>query len=107
MISSREGPVQHFFQPGHPYLIQLLYEPKGEFFLVNERRDLSSGRVEPSPIFESEGLPNNGSSIAGMTVPELINYLPAVLPDEPANALAHFPTARAGGAAVYVLSRSE
>jgi hypothetical protein len=107
IISSREGPMQHFFQPGHKYLVQLLYERKGEFFLANERWDLSSGRVEPSPVFESEGLPNNGSSIAGMTVPELINCLPAVLPDEPANALAHFSTARAGGPAVYVLSRPE
>jgi len=83
VVTSRVDPKKYEFQPGHRYLLQLLYEPKGEFFVANERWDLTSGKVEPYTGIALERLANKNSTIVGMTVPELIKYLPSVLPDEP------------------------
>jgi hypothetical protein len=81
--TSRVDPQKYALQPGHQYLLQLLYEPKGEFFVANQRWDLTSGKVEPYTGIALERLANKNSAIVGMTVPELIKYLPSVLPDEP------------------------
>jgi hypothetical protein len=60
-----------------------LYQPEGEFFVANERWDLTSGKVEPYTGIALERLANKNSAIVGMSVPDLIKYLPSVLPDEP------------------------
>ena len=83
IATSRVEPKKYEFQPGHRYLLQLLYEPRGEFFVANQRWDLTSGRVEPYTRIALERLANKNSAIVGLTVPELIKYLPSVLPDEP------------------------
>jgi hypothetical protein len=83
ILTSRVEPQKYALQPGHRYLLQLLYEPKGEFFVANQRWDLTSGKVEPYTGIALERLANKDSAIVGMTVPELIKYLPSVLPDEP------------------------
>src|ERR1700722_12249609 len=83
IVTSRVEPKKYEFQPGHRYLLQLLYEPKGDFFIANQRWDLTSGKVEPYTGIALERLANKNSAIVGMTVPELIKYLPSVLPDEP------------------------
>jgi hypothetical protein len=83
IVTSRVEPKEYEFQPGHRYLLQLLYEPKGEFFVANQNWDLTSGKVEPYTGIALERLANKNSAIVGMTVPELIKYLPSVLPDEP------------------------
>jgi hypothetical protein len=81
--TSRVEPKEYEFQTGHRYLVQLLYQPKGEFFVANQRWDLTSGKVEPYTGIALERLANKNSAIVGMTVPELIKYLPSVLPDDP------------------------
>ncbi|MGB8543658.1 MAG: hypothetical protein WCD49_18665 [Candidatus Acidiferrales bacterium] len=83
IVTSRVEPQRYALQPGHRYLLQLLYEPKGEFFVANQRWDLTSGKVEPYTDAQLERLANKNSAIVGMSVPELIKYLPSVLPDEP------------------------
>jgi hypothetical protein len=83
IATSRVEPKKYEFQPGNRYLLQLLYEPKGDFFIANQRLDLTSGKVEPYTGIALERLANKNSAIVGMTVPELIRYLPSVLPDEP------------------------
>ena len=83
ILTSRVEPQKYALQPGHRYLVQLLYEPKGEFFVANQSWDLTSGKVEPYTGIALERLANKNSAIVGMSVPELIKYLPEVLPDEP------------------------
>jgi hypothetical protein len=83
IVTSRVEPKKYEFQPGHRYLLQLLHDPQGEYFVANQNWDLTSGKVEPYTDFRLELLANKKSAIVGMTVPELIKYLPSVLPDEP------------------------
>jgi len=83
VVTSRVDPQTYSFQIGHRYLVQLLYEPKGESFGANQRWDITSGKVEPYTGFQLSLLASKTSAIVGMTVPELIKYLPSVLPDEP------------------------
>lgn len=83
IFTSRIEPEQHGLQPGHKYLLQLLYEPQGAFFLANACWDVSSGKVESDSPVEAYRIAHGRFSIVGMSVPDLINYLPKALPDEP------------------------
>jgi len=75
---SKYGP-----QPGHKYLIQLLYEPKGLVFIAGNRWDISSGKVEVEGFIETARAAQGKSAIAGMSVADLVNYFPSILPEEP------------------------
>jgi hypothetical protein len=77
------SPRQYFFQPGHKYLMQVVYNEEGDFFWGEKRWDLSSGIVKPDDPGEVYRAQHGNSLIDGMTVPDLIEYLPSVLPDEP------------------------
>jgi hypothetical protein len=81
--SLRVGPHRYFFQVGHKYLLLLSYQPTGGFYWAAKRWDLSSGKVEPDGPLEIERAARGKSSIAGMSIADLVNYLPSVLPDEP------------------------
>jgi len=84
IFTSRIEPQQRGLQPGHKYLLQLLYEPQGGFFMANASWDISSGKVESDSPVEAYRIAHGRFSIVGMSVPDLINYLPKALPDEPA-----------------------
>jgi len=84
IFTSRIEPQQHGLQPGHRYLLQLLYEAEGGFFMANASWDISSGKVESDSPVEAYRIAHGRFSIVGMSVPDLINYLPKALPDEPA-----------------------
>jgi hypothetical protein len=60
-----------------------LYEPQGGFFMANASWDISSGKVESDSPVEAYRIAHGRTSIVGMSVPDLINYLPRALPDEP------------------------
>ncbi len=83
IFTSRIEPQQHGLQPGHKYLLQLLYEPQGGFFMANASWDISSGKVESDSPVEAYRIAHGRTSIVGMSVPDLVNYLPKALPDEP------------------------
>jgi hypothetical protein len=83
IFTSRIEPQQHGLQPGHKYLLQLLYEPQGVFFLANACWDLSSGKVESDSPVEAYRIAHGRFSIVGMSLSDLINYLPKALPDDP------------------------
>jgi hypothetical protein len=76
-------PMQYWFQPGHKYLVQLLYEAQYEVFLPNKDWDVSSGKVQPDDREEIYRAEHGRSAIDGMSLADLVNYLPSVLPDEP------------------------
>lgn len=83
LFTSRIEPHEHSLQPGHKYLLQLLYLPQGAFFMTNAWWDVSSGKVESDSPVEAYRVAHGQSSIVGMSVTDLINYLPKALPDEP------------------------
>jgi hypothetical protein len=83
IFTSRIEPQQRGLRPGHKYLLQLLYEPQGGFFMANASWDISSGKVESDSPVEAYRIAHGRTSIVGMSVPDLINYLPRALPDEP------------------------
>jgi hypothetical protein len=76
-------PVRYGVQPGRQYLIQFLYEPKGGVFLAGAHWDVSSGKVETEGAEESERAASGKSAIAGLSVAELVNRFPSILPDAP------------------------
>jgi hypothetical protein len=63
--------------------MQVVYNEEGDFFWGEKRWDLSSGIVKPDDPGEVYRAQHGNSLIDGMTVPDLIEYLPSVLPDEP------------------------
>lgn len=75
-------PRQYSLQPGHKYLIQLLYEPDGNFFYPGQYWDITSGKVvvEGSQTGKSES--QQKSLIAGMSVPTLLEQFPSILSAE-------------------------
>jgi hypothetical protein len=83
VFTSRIEPEQRGLQPGHKYLLQLLYEPQGAFFLANACWDVSSGKVESDSPVEAYRIAHGRFSIVGMSLSDLINYLPKALPDDP------------------------
>src|ERR1700735_81055 len=83
IFTQRIEPHDHSLQPGHKYLVQFLYIPQGDFFVANAWWDVSSGKVESVSPLEAYRIAHGRFSIVGMSVPDLINYLPKALPDEP------------------------
>ena len=83
IVSSHVSPFEHFFQPGHKYLLQVVYNAGGGFYWAYKRWDLSSGKVKPDDPGEMYRAAHGNSSIDGMSVSDLANFLPTVLPDEP------------------------
>ena len=73
---------QYFFQPGHKYLMQVVYNEEGGFFWEGKRWDISSGIVKPDDPGEIYRAQHGNSLIDGMTVPDLRIHLPSLLPDE-------------------------
>jgi hypothetical protein len=72
-------PQRYSLEPGHNYLIQLLHEQDGEFFYPGQYWDITSGRVKLAhSAIEAQPLYVN-SSIAGMTVSDLIQKFPSIL----------------------------
>ncbi len=83
IFTSRIEPQQRGLQPGHKYFLQLLYEAQGDFFMANASWDISSGKVESDSPVEAYRIAHGKASIVGMSVPDLVDYLPKALPDEP------------------------
>jgi hypothetical protein len=77
------SPNKHFPQPGHKYLFLLRHIDQGNFFIINKSWDISSGIVRPEDPREEDRAARGASTINGMSVNDLINYLPTVLPIEP------------------------
>lgn len=77
------APRPYFFQLSHKYLLHLSHQVPGEFFWADKRWDVTSGKVQPDDSLEVHRNAIGKSSIAGMSVAELMNYLPTVLPDDP------------------------
>jgi hypothetical protein len=75
-------PLKYGLQLGHKYLIQFLYEPQGEVFIAGKRWDISSGKVAVEGSIESARAAQGKSAIAGMSVTDLVNHFPSILPDE-------------------------
>jgi hypothetical protein len=72
-------PADHYYRKGHKYLMQLAYEAQGGFFYAYTRWDISSGKVQPDGPVEIERANRGESAIAGMSVTDLIRYLPSLL----------------------------
>ena len=83
IFAERMEPREHGLQPGHKYLVQFLYIPQGAFFMANACWDLSSGKVESDSRVEAYRIAHGMTSIVGMSLSDLIDYLPKALPDEP------------------------
>jgi hypothetical protein len=77
------NPHQYFFQPGHKYLLQLLPVDKQSFFVELKRWDITSGTVQPDDPREVDRSNRGASAINGMSISDLLNYLPSALPTEP------------------------
>jgi hypothetical protein len=82
IVSSQITPQQYFLQLGHKYLLHLSHQESGGFFWADKRWDLTSGKVQPDDVLEIHRNAIGKSSIAGMSVAELLNYLPSVLPED-------------------------
>jgi hypothetical protein len=76
-------PTQYHLQPGHKYLLKLLYGQAADIFTMARRWDISSGTVKPIDQREIYMESHNTSTISGMTEKDLINYLLSTLPAEP------------------------
>jgi hypothetical protein len=78
------SPRRYFFQSDHKYLMLLVYDENAKFFRADERRwDVTSGIVQPDNIVEKRRSKEGTSLIDGMSVPDLLRFLPTVLSDEP------------------------
>lgn len=82
VVNSGLQPRQYDFQLGHKYLLQLLYEPQGRFFLPQKRWDLTSGVVKPDQAQELDRVARGDAVIDGMTEQDVKNYLTSVLSSE-------------------------
>ncbi len=82
VISSRVEKQQYAFQLGHRYLLQLTKDPQlaGEF-TVNKRWDITSGYARPDTPDEVDRADHGQSSIAGLSVPALLDFLKRQLPN--------------------------
>jgi hypothetical protein len=75
-------PAPHYYQLGHKYLVQFLYHAQGDFFSSGARWDVSSGTVQPDDDREIARASIGKSTIVGMSLADLVRYLPSVLPEE-------------------------
>ena len=82
IVTFHLSPRKYYFQPGHKYLLHLSHQMPGEFYWADKRWDVTSGKVQPDDALEVHRNAIGKSSITGMSVPEVINYLPSVLPDD-------------------------
>lgn len=67
------------FEPGHMYLLQLTYLPQVNYFEVERRWDVSSGKLVPDGALEGAAYQEGSSKLSGLYTSEAISKLKAIL----------------------------
>lgn len=67
------------FEPGHMYLLQLTYLPQVNYFEVERRWDVSSGRLVPDGALEDGVYQEGRSKLAGLYTSQAISKLKTIL----------------------------
>jgi hypothetical protein len=80
IVTSYVNPQTHFVQPDHTYLLDLNYESANQYYFVDKRWDLTSGKVAPDTEDEIARAFRRSSVLDGLSMSEAIQYLDSVLP---------------------------
>lgn len=75
-------PERHDFQPGGTYLLVGSYDSDTEYFRMDNWWDLSSGKVVPGTLIETERTHRGNSKLSGLTTTQAIQYLDSILPTD-------------------------
>jgi len=79
ILTSRIYPAKHFVQLNHKYLLQLLYNPETQWYVLNKEWDVTSGQVTPDSEEERYRASKHQSALSGMTIPMAVQYIRNVL----------------------------